>query len=490
MAIGGVTDAPTAPVASSPSLATTVAVGAGVPAGGEDVRTEVRERQRLARRLLGRCVVNLTAVIFGVMVFRHIHGVIRESHLIWAFVFLLVAIMVDLTHARRRWGFYEEVVLAVRVATMALLVTSALGLLFNDPLSRLYFATVAGVMLAVRPLAGWALNATVLTDDRRFSAAMICDDAEYQEVLDEVSRDRYGRVRSLVRLDDRRGEPTEQDEANATTFAGPVEGLLSVCAAMRSPVVVVGASRLRDPLFVEAITAANECGIQVRSFPRFFEETYGRVPIVSIDTTWFLFDIGPLHNAGYRLVRRAFDLVSGLIVASALLILLPFVALAIRLDSPGPVFFNQVRVGRAGSTIRVRKFRTMCEGAERDGPQFASAGDARITRVGELLRRTRFDELPQAVNLIEGTMSLIGPRPERPEFVEEFTKAIPFYDKRHLVQPGLTGWAQVHEGYSTSVEDTIRKLERDLYYVKHQSYSLDLRIMSATVRRMVSCSGR
>ncbi len=485
------TDAAPRPLMGNPPLAAAGGVvAARVGAAGDDICTEARERQLLTRRLLGRCLVNLTAVIFAVMVFRQIHGVIKESHLLWAFVFLLVAVSVDLTHARRRWGLYEEIVLALRVATVALLVTSTLGLLVNDPLSRVYFATVAGVMLAVRPLAGWVLNATILADDHRFSAAMICDDDEYQEILDEVSRDRHGRVRSLARLDDRPGPATEQDEADASKFDGPVDRLVSVCTTMRSPVVVVGASRLRDPLFVEAVTAANERGIQVRSFPSFFEETYGRVPIVSIDTTWFLFDIGPLHNAGYRLVRRAFDLLSGLIVASALLVLLPVVALAIRIDSPGPIFFTQVRVGRGGSTIHVRKFRTMCDGAERDGPQFAAEGDTRITRVGELLRRTRFDELPQAMNLIRGDMSLIGPRPERPELVTEFTKAIPFYDKRHLVKPGITGWAQVHEGYSTSVEDTVRKLERDLYYVKHQSYSLDLRIISATVRRILSCSGR
>jgi lipopolysaccharide/colanic/teichoic acid biosynthesis glycosyltransferase len=136
------------------------------------------------------------------------------------------------------------------------------------------------------------------------------------------------------------------------------------------------------------------------------------------------------------------------------------------------------------------KFRTMSEDAESAGPRFADRRDDRVTRVGRILRRSRIDELPQCINLLRGDMSIIGPRPERPEFVSVFADSIAFYAKRHLIKPGLTGWAQVHEGYGASVEDTQRKLERDLYYLKHQSLGLDLRIAAATMSSILRFAGR
>jgi lipopolysaccharide/colanic/teichoic acid biosynthesis glycosyltransferase len=281
-----------------------------------------------------------------------------------------------------------------------------------------------------------------------------------------------------------------------TSSASPVDPgrealtIAQVCARLSPTTVAVGSEQLADETLRTELARVNEQGVAVCSVARIFEAEFGVVPVTCIDSSWFLFDLGPLHRLGYRFGRRLVDLVASVVFATALAMLLPIVALAIRLDSPGPIFFTQERVGQAGRTFRIYKLRTMRTDAEATGPQFTRDGDARVTRVGAILRRCRFDELPQALNLVRGEMSLIGPRPERPEFVATFSDAIPFYDKRHLIKPGITGWAQVHEGYSATVEDTIRKLERDLYCVLNQSLGVDLRIVLATVGSVFSLSGR
>ena len=166
---------------------------------------------------------------------------------------------------------------------------------------------------------------------------------------------------------------------------------------------------------------------------------------------------------------------------------LPFVALAIYLESPGPIFYSQGRVGRAGRTFQLIKLRSMVPDAEQDGQaRWAEEKDKRVTRVGRFLRRTRLDELPQCLNVLRGEMSLIGPRPERPEFVTRLQKRIPFYRSRLAVRPGLTGWAQVNYHYGSSVEDALVKLQYDLYYIKHKSLYLDLLILLKTIGVVLS----
>lgn len=190
-------------------------------------------------------------------------------------------------------------------------------------------------------------------------------------------------------------------------------------------------------------------------------------------------------------IKRLLDLVGSLALAVALLILLPFLALAIWIDSPGPVFYRQQRVGWRGRPFTVLKFRSMAPDAEPDGEaQWAAKDDPRVTRVGRLLRRTRLDELPQALNVLRGEMSLVGPRPERPEFVERLQQVVPFYRVRLAVKPGLTGWAQINYGYGDSVESALTKLQYDLYYLKHQSFWFDLLILARTVHVVLRMKGQ
>ena len=173
-----------------------------------------------------------------------------------------------------------------------------------------------------------------------------------------------------------------------------------------------------------------------------------------------------------------------------LVLISPVVAVAIWFESGGPIFYSQVRVGRGGTTFDVFKFRTMIRDAEGTGPaRWTAPNDPRVTRVGRFLRRTRLDELPQAINVLRGEMSLVGPRPERPEFVEFLERQVPFYRTRLIVKPGVTGWAQVNHPYGDSVEDARAKLEYDLYYIKHRSILFDLRIVLRTVGTVISFQG-
>ncbi|MEX2662266.1 MAG: sugar transferase, partial [Vicinamibacterales bacterium] len=188
--------------------------------------------------------------------------------------------------------------------------------------------------------------------------------------------------------------------------------------------------------------------------------------------------------------KRALD-VAGAIVGLALaLITAPFIALAIRLDSPGPIFYRQTRLGRGGQPFRLTKFRTMKVGAEQPGEvRWAGRNDPRVTRVGWILRRARLDELPQFLNVLKGEMSLVGPRPERAEFVAELQEAVPFYRARLMVPPGLTGWAQVNMSYGDSVDAARAKLEYDLYYVKHRTLAFDCVILARTLGTVLGMSG-
>ncbi|MDX1449723.1 MAG: sugar transferase, partial [Acidimicrobiia bacterium] len=191
----------------------------------------------------------------------------------------------------------------------------------------------------------------------------------------------------------------------------------------------------------------------------------------------------------FQAAKRGVDVLLTVITAPLAVVLGLIVWVAIRLDSKGPAIFRQRRVGREGKHFTLYKFRTMVEGADAEGARFAVVGDDRLTRVGKVLRKVRMDELPQLFNVLKGDLSLVGPRPEQPEFVAEFSRSIPFYDHRHLVRPGLTGWAQVNYGYADDMADTIEKLTFDLYYVKHMSPWLDLNILGRSIWTVLSGFG-
>jgi sugar transferase (PEP-CTERM system associated) len=224
-------------------------------------------------------------------------------------------------------------------------------------------------------------------------------------------------------------------------------------------------------------------GVQITDLPRFFERVHGRVPIESLKASWLIYGSGFRQKWPRRVIKRMFDVVASSLLLVVALPLMAIVAILISLESGGPVIYRQERVGLRGVPFTVFKFRSMHKDAEQDGtPRWAAAQDARVTTLGRFLRRSRIDELPQLINVLKGEMSFVGPRPERPTFVAMLTEQVPFYAVRQSVKPGITGWAQVRYSYGATIEQSVKKLEYDLYYVKNNSLLLDLLILIETVR--------
>jgi len=227
-------------------------------------------------------------------------------------------------------------------------------------------------------------------------------------------------------------------------------------------------------------------GIPVYNIRQIEESLTGRVKIRHLYEN----DLGSLlPPAGYMLVKRLLDILCVLAALPFALPLMLITAIAIRLESAGSVLFVQNRVGQGGREFKIYKFRSMRTDSEQNGAQLAQVGDSRITRVGSFIRKTRLDELPQFFNILKGDMSLIGPRPEQKVFVEQFEKSIPFYQYRHIVKPGLSGWAQVTQGYAGNTDETQVKIEHDFYYIKHFSFSLDVLIIFKTVKIILTGFG-
>jgi sugar transferase (PEP-CTERM system associated) len=227
-------------------------------------------------------------------------------------------------------------------------------------------------------------------------------------------------------------------------------------------------------------------GIKIEEATSWLEKISGKIEVENLYPSWLVFGEGFRRSTAFIVVRRVVSIVISLIGLILALPLFPLIMLAIRLDSRGPVFYTQARVGKAGGVFSVVKFRTMRQDAEAaSGPKWAGDNDPRVTRVGKFLRSSRLDEIPQLWCVLKGDMAFVGPRPERPEFIEWLSKEIPYYGVRHMVRPGLTGWAQVKYKYGSTVEDSREKLQYDLFYIKNASIGLDLLIMFLTVKTVL-----
>ncbi|MGE0448709.1 MAG: TIGR03013 family XrtA/PEP-CTERM system glycosyltransferase [Vicinamibacterales bacterium] len=252
-------------------------------------------------------------------------------------------------------------------------------------------------------------------------------------------------------------------------------------------VVSLGDRRGRMP--IHELLQAKLSGVRVEDAATTYERLTGKILIDEIKPSWLIFSDGFRASRLTRAIKRVLDLVLAAVGVFAAAPLMLLTAFAVRLESPGPVLYRQERVGEAGRIFTLCKFRSMRADAENGTPIWATDGDQRVTRVGRFIRATRLDELPQLWNVLRGDMSFVGPRPERPFFVEQLAASIPFYMERHAVKPGLTGWAQVKYRYGSSVEDAMEKLRYDLYYIKHLSIVFDLTIVMDTVKVILSGKG-
>ncbi|HNW64056.1 MAG TPA: TIGR03013 family PEP-CTERM/XrtA system glycosyltransferase [Piscinibacter sp.] len=233
---------------------------------------------------------------------------------------------------------------------------------------------------------------------------------------------------------------------------------------------------------MDQLVICRSMGIPVMDLAGFYERTHAEVPLDSLKASWLVYGPGFVQGRVRQALKRGFDIVTSSILLVLALPVMIIAAVAIKLDSRGPLIYRQERVGLGGRSFMCLKFRSMCTDAERDGvARWATKNDARVTRVGRIIRKARIDELPQLFSVLKGEMSIVGPRPERPSFVKELQSKVAFYDLRHTVKPGVTGWAQVRYCYGASVEDARRKHQFDLYYIKNNSLLLDIVILIETV---------
>lgn len=247
----------------------------------------------------------------------------------------------------------------------------------------------------------------------------------------------------------------------------------------RGVTIVVDLKSVLSEAMAQWVSSMSLAGFNIRALASTYEEHTGRIPMAHLAEGWEL--SRPVHANSYGRLKRAIDVALIVVTTPVWLVVGGVIAMAVRFGSPGPIVYRQEREGYGGDRFTLYKFRTMVEDAEIDGPKFAAEDDPRLTRTGRWLRKTRMDEVPQLWNVLRGDLSLVGPRPERPMFVAEFSKTIPFYASRHLVRPGVTGWAQVNYGYADDEADTIEKLTYDLYYVKNMSIGLDLQILGRSL---------
>jgi exopolysaccharide biosynthesis polyprenyl glycosylphosphotransferase len=259
-----------------------------------------------------------------------------------------------------------------------------------------------------------------------------------------------------------------------------------------SDIVIAISGQIQGTTF-QTILDAQEKGVEVTRMPILYEEMTGRVPVHHLESDWIIRSfVDGLHVSGfYELMKRIVDILGAAVGLIVFIITCPFLSLAVLLDSGFPVFYSQPRLGRGGRVFSIYKYRSMRQDAEADGEAKTTLeNDPRVTRVGNFLRRTRLDELPQFWNVLRGEMSLVGPRAERPELVADYQRQVPFYRARLLVKPGLTGWAQINYGYVASVTETAVKIEYDLYYIKHRTLGMDFQIILRTIGTVLRRTGR
>ena len=341
---------------------------------------------------------------------------------------------------------------------------------------------VAGSALALMP---WYMACTVVANGGRKQerwhdrvVAVVGDPQEGAALVAELGRvpEHDARVVEVVALDD------------ARTRGLYTEPLVDTVILADATVLVLDRAAAADDSIVAQAATLHEAGIRIRTLALFYEEWLGKLPLSELERTSLMFDIGEVHRARYGREKRILDVGLGLAGCAVLLLAVPVVAVANLIGNRGPLFYRQPRVGRDRSRFTIFKFRTMRTSA---GPtSWTGDDDPRVTPVGKWLRRTHLDELPQAWNILRGDLSVVGPRPEQPHYVEELAAKLPWYHSRHLVRPGLTGWAQVKYNYGSNEADALEKLQYELYYLRHQSVSLDLRVIGRTLRSVVGRGGR
>ncbi len=462
-----------------------------------------RLQLRLSDRRLLLIIGDVVAVALSVLIALRIWSVVgrrvfdadfilEQSY--WFPVFIVVWLLLasandfyDLRLVARRAASFQRLL----VITLQMLVVYLLIFFFSprDALPRLfslYYGVTSFILIGlwhfVYPtITGWA------SEPRR--VLIVGTDWAAQTIIGAIGRYAYEEydIKGVIGETDEIG-----DEICGVAVIGDGADLMNYVARDRISELIVTSTRELSGRTFQGLMDAYVRGVSIVPMPLLYERITGRVPVEHVNKNWAV--VLPLDNHSvfniYSLLKRLMDIVMASIGMIFFLLLLPLIALIIKLDSPGSIFYTQQRMGLNGRTFSIYKLRTMVSDAEaQSGAVFSHKGDPRVTRSGRWMRKTRLDELPQLINVLRGDMSLIGPRPERPEHVERLVGKIPFYRTRLVIRPGLTGWAQVRYGYGADDDDALIKLQYDLYYIRHASLLLDMNIIIRTAGKVLRMSG-
>ncbi|MCZ2127061.1 MAG: sugar transferase [Anaerolineales bacterium] len=420
--------------------------------------------------------------------------IVRVKTPLWFYVLPLIwlVLMIDSyeLHTASNW---KKTLRAIAVAPIVGLVSySLLFILNSEPNSLPRIAVGAFLILASILTLGWrAVYIRLYTSSGLMRRVLVIGAGKAGRTLVEAYRGLNPPPFVLVGFID--DDLSKKNKSyNGFSVLGCSEHLLDLIEEHRiSDAVVAINGEIKGETF-QTILDVQERGVEVTRMPIMYEELTQRVPIEHLETDWVIrsfVDQVRVHGL-YELLKRLMDILGSIVGLIIFLLVFPFIAVAVVWETGRPIFYSQPRLGKGGKIFPILKFRTMMQDAEAEGVKAAEENDPRITKVGNFLRKTRLDELPQFWTVLSGEMSLVGPRAERPELVASYQKQIPFYRARLLVKPGLTGWAQINYGYVATVKETVVKLEYDLYYIKHRTLNLDFSIVLRTIGTVLRRSGR
>jgi lipopolysaccharide/colanic/teichoic acid biosynthesis glycosyltransferase len=437
--------------------------------------------RRSARLLL---VVGTAATVVGLSkahAVEHGYDYTASSRFAWSLAYVVLLLVAaygaglpDITRTRR-----STILATLASAAAAAVGVSLLQLLVGSPLLPRFvvFGTPA-VLLPVALLCSALAADGRARDAQRDRLVAVTGVDEAYRLADELeaSPEKPAVVAAVI------------DPSQATSSDTKVRPLVALVQSTGATAVVLDRAAQNDESIVAQAALLHEQGIRIRTLSLCYDEWLGKLPLSELERVALMFDIGEVHRARYGRIKRIVDVLTGVVGVAALAAVTPLVLLGNRFGNRGPLFFRQPRVGKNSRLFEILKFRTMST----DGrlSDWTTADDPRVTRFGAWLRRAHLDELPQAVNILRGDLSIVGPRPEQPRYVDELRDKIPFYNLRHLVRPGLTGWAQVKYPYGASEADALEKLQYEFFYLRHQSLALDARVIGRTLRSVVGLGGR
>lgn len=424
------------------------------------------------------------------------------SPMIWLFamaaIILFIVGLYDIGQMKNSWPFFQKIIttaviwLALSIAYFYINSTKIMA----SPKTILLLCAVVGFGL----LAGWRCiyNYFISTSlkIKIVFAGLTKETTELITVLNNKPELGY-EVAGLI------GNLQDEAELNQEKFSRLKKIILeknlpeinNLIKQLQVQMVIVSPAMSQNEELMKRLYADLFHHVGVADLANFYEEIFKRIPPFTFSESWFIANLQEQNKKIYDRGRILLDYLLAAIMSVFFTATFPLIALLIKITSRGPIFLIQERIGRMGKTFKIYKYRTMKSlgqggSAEIGGPQFATVNDARITGLGKFLRKTRLDEVPQFINILKGEMGIIGPRPERPEFVRQLTAAMPFYTLRHLIKPGLTGWAQLQNSYYGTLEENLRKLEYDLYYIKNRNLILDIVIILQTLNILGRMTGR